>query len=78
MESGRSKILQRRPIEGSRVLEKAGKRYQIHDPKTWPQQSKLAAAGQWDKLQKLQDKLNGGKKTSKATNKKAAKKKTRR
>jgi predicted flap endonuclease-1-like 5' DNA nuclease len=43
------------------VLEAAGKRYQLHDPSTWAQQSKLAAAGSWDALTKLQDKLKGGK-----------------
>ena len=43
------------------ILEAAGPRFKMHTPKTWPQQSKLAAAGQWDKLKTLQDKLNGGK-----------------
>lgn len=44
------------------ILEAAGKRYQMHDPTTWPQQAKLAAKGDWDKLAKLQDELKGGKK----------------
>ena len=43
------------------ILEKAGKRFRIHDPTTWPQQAQLAAKGQWDKLAKLQDELKGGK-----------------
>lgn len=30
------------------------------DPATWPQQAKLAAAGKWDQLKTLQDKLDGG------------------
>ncbi len=44
------------------ILDKAGPRYQMHNPSTWPQQSKLAAAGKWAELQKLQDKLDGGRK----------------
>ena len=32
----------------------------LADPATWPQQSALAAAGEWEKLQKLQDELKGG------------------
>lgn len=43
------------------VLANAGKRYQMHDPKTWPKQAKLAAKGDWDALKKLQDELKGGK-----------------
>ncbi len=42
------------------VLEAAGKRFQMHDPATWPQQSALAAKGEWTKLNKLQDELKGG------------------
>lgn len=43
------------------ILADAGKRYQMHDPKTWPKQAKLAAKGDWTALKKLQDELNGGK-----------------
>lgn len=32
-------------------------------PITWPEQAKLAAAGQWDDLQALQDELQGGRRT---------------
>ena len=32
-----------------------------HDAGTWPEQSALAAVGDWDALQTLQDSLNGGK-----------------
>lgn len=42
------------------VLTKAGPRYKMHSPKSWPQQSKLAARGKWDELKKLQDELDGG------------------
>lgn len=44
------------------ILEKAGPRYKMHDPTTWKQQAKLAAKGEWEKLQKLQDELKGGRK----------------
>ena len=32
----------------------------ISDPSTWPQQAKLAADGDWDGLETLQDQLKGG------------------
>lgn len=43
------------------ILADAGRRYAIHDPKTWARQAKLAAAGNWDKLKAWQDELKGGK-----------------
>jgi len=43
------------------ILHAAGKRYQIHDPGTWPKQAEYAAAGEWDKLKEYQDYLDGGK-----------------
>jgi len=43
------------------ALLEAGPRYKMHDPTTWPQQAELAANGEWDKLQVLQDELDGGK-----------------
>ena len=42
------------------LLDAAGPRYQMHDPTSWPQQAQLAAAGKWDELEVLQDKLDGG------------------
>jgi predicted flap endonuclease-1-like 5' DNA nuclease len=45
----------------AQILTNAGSRYAMHDPSTWPQQSKLAASGKWDQLKKLQDELKGGK-----------------
>ena len=33
----------------------------LADPKTWPRQAKLAAAGKWDALEKWQARLKGGK-----------------
>jgi predicted flap endonuclease-1-like 5' DNA nuclease len=35
--------------------------YQYMDPASWPEQAALAAAGDWDALQKLQDELTAGK-----------------
>ena len=32
----------------------------LADPSTWPEQAGLAAAGDWDKLETLQDELKGG------------------
>jgi hypothetical protein len=32
----------------------------LADPTTWPEQAGLAAAGQWDALETLQDELKGG------------------
>jgi predicted flap endonuclease-1-like 5' DNA nuclease len=45
-------------IEG--ILEKAGKRYQMHNPESWPFQAKMAADGKWDELNKWQDEHKGG------------------
>lgn len=42
------------------ILEAAGSRYQMHDPTTWPAQSKLAGDGKWEELKKWQDELNKG------------------
>lgn len=43
-----------------KILNEAGSRFKMHNPSTWAKQAKLAAKGSWDKLQKLQDELNGG------------------
>ena len=37
------------------ILKDAGPRFASKSPETWPEQAKLAADGEWDKLQKLQD-----------------------
>ncbi len=42
------------------ILDDAGSRFRMHNPKTWAKQARLAADGEWDKLNKLQDKLKGG------------------
>jgi len=43
------------------ILADAGSRYRMHDPTTWPEQSKMAADGKWDELKAWQDDLKGGK-----------------
>ncbi len=42
------------------ILHDAGSRFAAHDPTTWPQQAKLAADGDFDGLNELQDHLKGG------------------
>jgi large subunit ribosomal protein L27 len=42
------------------ILDEAGSRYKSHDPTTWPAQAEIAASGDWDKLKKWQDQLDGG------------------
>jgi len=40
------------------IMKNAGLR--LASPKTWPSQAHLAAAGEWDKLQAYQERLNAG------------------
>ena len=42
------------------MLKQSGGRFNMAQPKTWPQQAELAAAGNFDALKKLQDELHGG------------------
>lgn len=42
------------------ILTEAGSRFRLADPTTWPQQAQLAADGDWDGLQALQDSLKHG------------------
>ncbi len=42
------------------ILQNAGDRYRMHDPATWPEQAKLAASGDFEKLKTYQDYLSGG------------------
>jgi len=44
-----------------KVLDTGGKRYQVHDPASWPMQSKMAYEGKWKELLKWQDKHDYGK-----------------
>ncbi len=43
------------------ILEAAGNKFAMHNPTSWPEQAKLAAAGKWDELDGLQKKLIAGK-----------------
>ena len=40
------------------IIQEAGLR--LADPQSWPEQARLAAAGDWAALDKLQDELQGG------------------
>lgn len=42
------------------ILHTAGESYRIHDPTTWPAQSRLAANGSWELLREYQEQLKGG------------------
>lgn len=48
------------------ILERAGKRFAMHEPKTWPKQAQMADQAQWDELRKWQDELHGGIQVKKA------------
>lgn len=43
-----------------KVLDEAGPRYRIHDPKSWSDQARLAAEGKWDELIHYQKFLDAG------------------
>ncbi len=45
------------------ILRAAGKRFQIHDPGSWPRQAELAADGKWEELRSWQVDLNKGRTT---------------
>jgi oligopeptide/dipeptide ABC transporter ATP-binding protein len=42
------------------ILQKAGSRFQMADPSSWPQQAELAAAGKWAEFETLQRQLTSG------------------
>lgn len=44
-----------------KILDAAGPKYQMHNPKTWPDQAELAMSGSWSELKEYQDLLNSGK-----------------
>ena len=58
-----AKLAQTDVSELQRILDAAGIS-KISDPATWPEQAALAAAGDWDGLEKLQDELKGGRRAS--------------
>lgn len=43
------------------TLTAGGNQYSMHNPASWPKQAKLAAAGKWEELSKLQEELIAGK-----------------
>ena len=43
-----------------KVLDDAGPRYKMHQPKTWAKQAQMAANAEWERLEKYQDWLDGG------------------
>jgi predicted flap endonuclease-1-like 5' DNA nuclease len=44
-----------------KILDKGGKRYQIHDPASWPMQAKMCYEGKWKELAKWQNEHKHGK-----------------
>lgn len=46
--------------EMKQILEKAGTRFQIHDPSTWAEQAAMARDNRWAELKRWQDILNKG------------------
>ncbi len=42
------------------ILTAAGSRYTMHNPASWPLQSKMCAEGKWDELKVWQDEHDGG------------------
>jgi nucleotidyltransferase/DNA polymerase involved in DNA repair len=49
------------PVEALQaILRKAGDRFKMNDPSSWPDQARLAAEGRWQELDELQDILLGG------------------
>ncbi|MBN9283907.1 MULTISPECIES: hypothetical protein [unclassified Flavobacterium] len=43
------------------ILHKAGERFVIHNPATWPRQARMAYEGKWQELKDWQEQLDGGK-----------------
>ena len=43
-----------------KILDEAGPKFRIHDPATWSKQARLAAGGKFKELERLQDRLTGG------------------
>jgi len=56
-----AKLAKADPANIKEILTTASSRLAHLEPGTWPQQSQLAADGNWDELKVLQDKLDGGK-----------------
>ncbi len=59
-----AKLSTKTPSELKDILAAAGSRFSHLDPSTWTRQANLAAGNHWTRLEKLQDKLDGGKEKS--------------
>jgi large subunit ribosomal protein L27 len=46
--------------EVQKILDDAGPRYRMHQPATWANQAQMAANAEWERLEKYQDWLEGG------------------
>ena len=53
-------LSEKSPTELTSILNEAGDQYKLIDPASWPQQAGLAAKGDWDKLDSMQEELVGG------------------
>jgi hypothetical protein len=47
--------------EVKEILTRAGERFVMHDPTTWPRQAALDHKSKWDELRAWQDQLDGSK-----------------
>jgi predicted flap endonuclease-1-like 5' DNA nuclease len=54
-------LAQSTPEAIKEILDNAEGKFAAHDPETWPKQSEMAAAGNWDELKTWQEELKGGK-----------------
>ena len=50
-------------LNADQIKEMLQGKVRISHPDTWPEQAALAAAGKWDELEKLQDELQGGRRS---------------
>lgn len=55
-----ARLAQSRLPDLRQILEDAGPRYRLANPKTWPRQARMAAKGEWKKLKAYQETLKGG------------------
>lgn len=55
-----AKLAKMTPDQIKEMLNSAGERFSFQDPTSWPDQARMAADGEWDKLRKWQDELKAG------------------
>ena len=53
-----------KPEQLKEVLARAGERFQMHDPTSWPEQCRMMTEHRWEELRKYQRKLSGARRTS--------------